>query len=123
MTWRGELDRLAALATLGVGVDASEQDILSAYRRLARSSHPDTAEQSLTSQDFAQINAAYRLLTRAESPAATAAAQPPAPEREPYPSGFAGLPLEEVLWSDSWPDDPPVVAGPVIIRPLSPDSQ
>jgi hypothetical protein len=114
-----DFDRLAALAALGLAEGASPQEILSAYRRLARSSHPDTAEGAAAKSDFAQVNAAYRYLTttteapRSESSTAAEAASqggdPPAPG----------------AWEEQyrWPDEAQVVAGPVIIRPLPPEER
>jgi DnaJ domain len=57
------------LHVLGVSPYASLSEIKSAYRKLALSCHPDkvqgTMEEKLESQDkFAQISAAYELLTR-----------------------------------------------------------
>jgi DnaJ-class molecular chaperone len=50
-------------ATLGVNKGASEKDIRSAYRRLARKLHPDVNPNDKTSEaQFKEINAAYDVL-------------------------------------------------------------
>ena len=128
--------RLAALAALGLGPEAKAADIVSAYRRLARRSHPDTASKgSVSEYDFAAISQAYHLLTRGfqspflstrstddTDPTDTTGSQPtePAEPNEPtrddstqwrYPSEVEGA------------DQPVIVAGPVIIRPLPPESR
>lgn len=123
MTSRDDKDHLAALALLGLGPDASHQEILSAYRRLARSSHPDTAQGAAPSHDFARINAAYRFLTSGHRMA-------PAPTVEPSDNNWAASrasePGDTSLWelrTADWGDDEPLVAGRVIIRPLPPESR
>jgi DnaJ domain len=114
-------DRVAALSALGLSPDATPQEILSAYRRLARSSHPDTAEAGVDAAEFARISDAYRLLSRSSS-------QLPAVE-ELEPDVATGpvhsLPRDA---GDAWAtdyrvDNPPLVAGPVIVRPLPPESR
>lgn len=114
-----EVDRLAALAALGLGADASPRDIVSAYRRLARSSHPDTAPELVAGPAFADIAAAYRFLT------ADAHTTPHQPDPPDGPFGGDGGSGESPTWDVSpwWPDDPPLTAGPVIIRPLPPESR
>ena len=50
--------------TLGVGRDASEKDIRSAYRRLARKSHPDVnSGDAEAGERFKKINEAYQVLS------------------------------------------------------------
>jgi DnaJ-like protein len=121
---RNDPERLAALAALGLPIDASAADILSAYRRLARLSHPDTSEGTAAGQDFAHINAAYRFLTRADVAAGDTGAEPhPATTSSPQPSESPGVTSLDVASTQVWPDDPQVVAGPVIIRPLPPESR
>ena len=48
---------------LGVGRDASEDEIRKAFRRLARKHHPDVAEEKSTAEEkFKEINEAYEVL-------------------------------------------------------------
>jgi hypothetical protein len=115
-----DFDRLTALAALGLAEGASPQEILSAYRRLARSSHPDTAEDASPESDFARFNAAYRYLTTTtEQPASMRkAANEPASQ-----AGDSMAPAVDWDQQYRWPDEPQVVAGPVIIRPLPPEAR
>lgn len=50
-------------ATLGVSRDASEEEIKSAYRGLARKLHPDVNKAPDAAEQFAQIQAAYDVLS------------------------------------------------------------
>ncbi len=54
-------------ATLGVGRSASEKEIRSAYRRLARKLHPDVNPADKASESrFKEVNAAYDVLSDAD---------------------------------------------------------
>ena len=55
---------------LGVSQRASQAEIRDAYRRLARQSHPDLHRDGL-SDEMAEINEAYRVLTATTTPTAT----------------------------------------------------
>ena len=48
--------------TLGVKPDASDADIKSAYRRLARKFHPDVSKESGAEEKFKSVNEAYEAL-------------------------------------------------------------
>lgn len=48
--------------TLGVSRDASQQDIQQAYRKLARTYHPDLNKDSGSEEKFKQISEAYEVL-------------------------------------------------------------
>lgn len=50
-------------ATLGVGKDATQDDIKKAYRRLARKYHPDVSKQEDAGRKMAQINEANDVLS------------------------------------------------------------
>ena len=50
--------------TLGVTRDASKDDLRSAYRKLARSYHPDVNKDSEAEQRFKEINEAYQVQRR-----------------------------------------------------------
>lgn len=53
--------------TLGVSKSASHDDIRSAFRKLARKYHPDTAEDKKTAEEkFKEINEAYEVLSDPE---------------------------------------------------------
>jgi molecular chaperone DnaJ len=47
---------------LGVGRDASQDDIKKAYRRLARELHPDVSPDPATEERFKEVTAAYEIL-------------------------------------------------------------
>ncbi|HSH39362.1 MAG TPA: DnaJ domain-containing protein, partial [Chthoniobacterales bacterium] len=50
--------------TLGVSKTASEDEIKSAFRKLAREHHPDVAKDKATAEEkFKQINEAYEVLS------------------------------------------------------------
>jgi len=70
----GEAKR-AALASLALGPDASEEDIRTAYRRLAMRFHPDATGDPLTAKRFSRVVKAYKVLVAAagEGPAPTRA--------------------------------------------------
>ena len=51
---------------LGVSRRATEKEIKSAYRRLARGKHPDVSRSPDAAAEFAKINEAYRVLSDAE---------------------------------------------------------
>lgn len=54
-------------AALGVSKDASQDEIRSAFRKLARKYHPDTAEDKATAEErFKEINEAYEVLSDPE---------------------------------------------------------
>ncbi len=116
--------RAEALAVLGLPATASPADVIRAYRRLAKSSHPDVTGRTdpTAGQEFASLTEAYDVLTGPPAPperSATAPlhergpaeAQPTTPPRQPRPQrpGPTG-----------WSGRPPIVAGPVTITPCQP---
>lgn len=76
-------ERIRHLVTLGLGANASEEDVRRAYRQLASEFHPDRhqgvtrALRDLAENQLKDINEAYRCLTR--------------PARESLPPGHAAL--------------------------------
>ena len=53
--------------TLGVGRDASEEEIKKAYRRLARQFHPDISKEAGAEERFKAISEAYGTLSDPET--------------------------------------------------------
>src|SRR6266496_1132211 len=52
---------------LGVGRDASEQDVKRAFRRLARELHPDVSEAPDAGERFREVAEAYQVLSNSET--------------------------------------------------------
>jgi hypothetical protein len=100
-------NRAAALALLGLGSDATRAQIITAYRRLARVSHPDRCSDPDAAERFAALTAAYRyaIRTAKEHDARVTQAVPPARRVAPV-RGHA--------------QTPPLVAGPVRFVPWAP---
>lgn len=107
--------RSAALALLGLSADASRDEVVSAFRRQARRTHPDVAGSSSTRpDDFSAVADAYRLLAGNPAPEDTvgevASATPAAqrPTKRPFSSH---------AWrSTGSAKPPPIVPGPVYGR-------
>ena len=59
--------RGSALASLSLGPDADEEDIRTAYRRLAMRYHPDATGDPLTANRFTLVVKAYKVLVAFES--------------------------------------------------------
>ena len=53
--------------TLGVSRDAGEQDIKSAFRKLARELHPDVSEAPDAEERFREVAEAYQVLSNSET--------------------------------------------------------
>jgi hypothetical protein len=130
------ISRREALGVLGLPATASSADVTSAFRRLAKLSHPDATGRTDASagQRFAAVVEAYRLLAPATespdssgSPVSGAAPPPPgepsehpapqrAPERPPQRPPIRSDPSSTVRGSR-----PPIIAGPVVVRPYPRD--
>src|SRR5919202_482786 len=52
---------------LGVGRDASEQEIKKAFRRLARELHPDVSDKPDAEERFREVVEAYEVLSKSET--------------------------------------------------------
>ena len=72
-------------AALGVERDASEAQIRSAYRRLARKYHPDVSKESGAEERFKEIAEAYQTLKDADKRAAYDELGRPRPEQDFQP--------------------------------------
>jgi hypothetical protein len=94
------LTRSAALAMLGLSERASAREVSQAYRRLAKTTHPDLAgpRDHDAARRFAALTEAYQLLTL--TPATPSPPVPP-PLRRPLPVRVR------------FAQQPPIVAGPV----------
>jgi|GEM_PF-1151785 len=65
-------------AVLGVSVNATDQEIKSAYRRLVKRYHPDRRQPEASHEQIAAINEAYDILSDPQ-------------KRSQYDRGFAGI--------------------------------
>ena len=124
----------AARALLGLAQGADRAEVVQAYRRLARQTHPDVSGAPGAAARFAAINAAYRrALAWAGAPAATAA-EVPAPASSVPRGATNGHDDDYLRWVGvgtvdgtfegaatavvgAWRLSPPVVAGPVRVEP------
>lgn len=104
MTDSTGLPRLAALAVLGLPTHASASEITQAYRRLAKTTHPDVTGR--LDQDagrrFAALTDAYDALTTSS------------------PTPAESVPLRRPVSVPVRLARPPITAGPVRITPPSP---
>ncbi|MCW3010639.1 MAG: putative DnaJ domain protein, partial [Solirubrobacterales bacterium] len=74
----GTMGGVDPLATLGLGVSATPEEVAAAYRSLAKRWHPDRAgNRPEAARRMAEINAAYDLLR--DGPANAGAVATPAP--------------------------------------------
>lgn len=80
--------------TLGVEPGASEAEIKTAYRRLARKYHPDVSKEAGAEETFKAVNEAYEALRDPQKRAAydqlRARGYRPGDEVQPPPGGFGG---------------------------------
>lgn len=113
--------RTAALRQLGLPESATGSQIVDAYRRLVRATHPDATGRTdaATAQQFAAIHDAYQLLTQPDD-AEEAGPVAPSPNRQPGEGTVeARAPAPGPRMSvRAHPARPPIVAGPVIVAPL-----
>jgi len=115
--------RTAALALLGLSEPATAEQVTRAYRRLAKSTHPDVTgplDRDAGSR-FASLTAAYRLLLDASSAPPHPAWSPPSPPSPPAPTP----PSEPRRPRTPVPvrvrfTRPVISVGPVHISPLPP---
>ena len=62
MSFRAAMRYKDYYAILGVGRDASEDDIKRAYRKLARKYHPDVSKEAGAEEKFKEVSEAYETL-------------------------------------------------------------
>lgn len=113
----GRLDD--ALRTLGVPADSDPRAVTSAYRRLARQTHPDVSPGAEAAQRFATVAAAYRLVSQAPRPRPAAASPTRAAEPVAHPVVAHGLLLTDPPLGVPRRSPPPIVPGPVRISSAS----
>ena len=63
----GRLDE--ALKVLGIPAGSDHETVASAYRRLARATHPDVSPEPDAAARFAAVTAAYRVVCQPPTPA------------------------------------------------------
>ena len=134
-----ERSRVEAYRVLGIPVDSDRVTAARAYRRLARSTHPDLSTDPGAAEQFATLAAAYHVLLSetagppSETPPATGSAHrvaPSTPRAAAHPwqeRGRAGGPpmpgpVPVGVRVRSWAR-PPIIAGPVRVRPARPSHQ
>lgn len=113
--------RAAALRLLGLRDSATGPQIVDAYRRLVRATHPDATGRTdaATAQQFVAIHDAYQLLTQP-------AGHEDASAVETSPTGQPGEGADEARAQAPQPPmavrthsaRPSIVAGPVVVEPL-----
>jgi hypothetical protein len=118
--------RLAALALLGLSEQATAGDVVAAYRRLAKTTHPDVAgrRDPDAGRRFAALTDAYRALAptpASPAPATSAPATASAAPSPAAPSPGAAPPRRRTPVRVRY-TRPPITAGPVRITPLPPPS-
>jgi hypothetical protein len=130
--------RADAFHVLGIPVDSDADEVVRAYRRLARATHPDVSADPEAADRFATLGAAYRLAYQAASVADCLASADGAGQRHEgsaygRDSGDGGPASDRTLWWGSkagWSmplgasprrgrlrQVAPIVAGPVFISP------
>ena len=123
--------RLAALALLGLSEQATAGDVVAAYRRLAKTTHPDVADprDPDAGRRFAALTDAYRALvpmpaTPAPTTPAPTTSAPATASAAPAPAASspgAAQPRRRTPVRVRY-TRPPITAGPVRISPLPPTS-
>ncbi len=112
------MTRSAALALLGLDHDASPRQITQAYRRLAKTTHPDRTTPpegaAVTHPDATGAEQPFAVL--ADAYHALASTSPPDHRDQTGPSTTHG-PVSVPVRVRQPPEQPPIVAGPVRITP------
>jgi len=103
-----------AFQLLGIPQDSDRDTIAHAYRRLARTVHPDVSADAEAGERFANLAEAYRVAT-----SALALEAPPACGGQPPPDIPVGDAVAVRRLGVPQPNEAPIIAGPVRIRPSS----
>ncbi|GAA3649798.1 hypothetical protein GCM10022237_06900 [Nocardioides ginsengisoli] len=96
-------NRAEAFRVLGVPAGSDVATVARAYRRLARTTHPDVSSDPDAAGRFAALAAAFALASEPEISR---------PERPREPVDVRATRTRERPWRQ-----PPIVAGPVVVRP------
>jgi DnaJ domain len=121
--------RRGALALLGLPETATGPEVVHAYRRLVRATHPDATGRTDpgAAREFSAIHHAYQLLAHGDDPARDPTDEPVEASLPRKPGDASGacpqawptqanrLPPEEV---PAFRPRPPIVAGPVVVTAL-----
>ena len=91
------------LAVLALGPGSGDEEIRTAYRRLAKRLHPDTSKDPSTAKQFARVSRAYKLLAARPRTAPGSASGPAARYRRVIEAGEDLFALGQILASDSDP--------------------
>jgi hypothetical protein len=112
--------RAAALRLLGLPDSATAPQIVDAYRRLVRATHPDATGRTdpTTAQHFAAIHDACKMLTQPDED--DAGRVEPSPYRPPGEGAVEARERAPRPRMAVRPHRvrPPIVAGPVVVDPL-----
>ncbi len=98
-----ELREDSLLAVLALGPGAGEDDIRTAYRRLAKRLHPDTSKDPETAAQFARVARAYKVLCARPRSAPGSASGTAARYRRVLEAGEDLFALGQILASDPDP--------------------
>jgi len=135
-----------ALKVLGVPADSDRETMASAYRRLARRTHPDVSPAPDAAERFASVVAAYRMASGAPRPGQRAEADTSSTDSSPRGTAPPSYRDAPVAPTDEWtsPVAPggthpllgssflvsapswrrlPLVAGPAVVRSVRPDAE
>lgn len=93
----------ALLAILALGPEAQDEEIRTAYRRLARRLHPDTSKNPSTAEQFTRVTRAYKLLQARPRQDPGPASGPGARYRAVLAAGEDLFALGQILGSDPDP--------------------
>jgi hypothetical protein len=109
--------RSAALAVLGLPDQASPRDVTRAYRRLARTTHPDLSDAADAAGRFDSLTTAYRrALETAPTTARESTAEPPA---EPVVTSTPYVrPARPGIWLADRSNRPFIIVRPGRVDPL-----
>jgi hypothetical protein len=106
------LSRSSALALLDLGAEATREEIIHAYHRLAREVHPDRCGSPDAAERFSRLRDAY---ARALQDLAEPVGPPPPPA--PAERAGSGTSRSTALCASPSGQRPPIVAGPVSVTP------